>query len=137
MIKDVPRAKLDKTLHANLFNSTILPPTLYLNQTWAITMKEKQRLVMTQTAMKKSMLGISLSEYIQSKTIWQWSRMKDVRSAESRSFTGLEMLRDSQTTGGSMQLSSGIQETGNNHSKKFPYDKRKLSSNSGQYGEKG
>ena len=40
-IKDVFKAKLDKTLHANLFNSTISSAMLYINGTWATT-KEKQ-----------------------------------------------------------------------------------------------
>ena len=39
MIKDMLKAKLDKTLHANLFNCTTLPAMIYSSKTWA-TMKK-------------------------------------------------------------------------------------------------
>ena len=69
MIKDVVKGKPDKTLSANLFNSTILPVMLYASEMWAATKKEEQ----TQRATERSMLGILLCEYIQTEVIWEWS----------------------------------------------------------------
>ena len=43
MIKVVLKAKLDKTLHANLFNSIILPLMLYASEMWATMKKEELR----------------------------------------------------------------------------------------------
>ena len=62
--KDVLKAKLDKILHVNLFNSTVLPVILYTSETWATIKTEKQRLVMVYGAMEKSIQEISLHEYI-------------------------------------------------------------------------
>ena len=42
MIKDALKAEQDNILHANLFNSTILPPVLYISKTWATVKKEEQ-----------------------------------------------------------------------------------------------
>ena len=41
-IKDVFKAKLDKTLLANLFNSTVLPAVLYTSESRVTTMKKEQ-----------------------------------------------------------------------------------------------
>ena len=69
IVKDVLKAKLDKTLHANLFNSTILPATFYKNKTWATIKNEEQLLVMTQRVIKRSIPEILLHKHIQSKAI--------------------------------------------------------------------
>ena len=68
-IKDVLKAKLNNTLGANFFNSTVLLAMLYTNKTWATMEKEEQKLVTTQKAMEKSILEISLSKQIQSDLI--------------------------------------------------------------------
>lgn len=57
------------TLWPNLFHNTILHALLYTSETWATIKKEEQRVPLTgsgtQTVMEKSVLGISVQEYIQ------------------------------------------------------------------------
>ena len=75
-IKDVLKAKLDKTQHANLFNKTILPRMFYSSKTWATMKKVEQLLVTTQTTMEWSMLRRSFHKHIQSEVIWKQTSVK-------------------------------------------------------------
>ena len=91
-IKDVLKAKLDKTLHATLFNSTILPAMLYASKMWATTKKEEKRLVMAQRAWERSMLGILLHEHIWSKLIQEQSTLKDITEYWKKKFFWAEHI---------------------------------------------
>ena len=109
-IKEVLKIKLDKTLHANVFNNTILHAMLRVSKTWA-TMKKEHCLFQ---------LG-GLWEYLCWEYHWQWEfwsrsewRMW-LQSTRSRSSAKLDTSFDSQTSGGPVQLLSGMQETGNNY----------------------
>ena len=43
LIKDVLEVNFYKTLHANVFNSTVLLAMLYASEIWATVMKEEQK----------------------------------------------------------------------------------------------
>ena len=97
-IKDLFKAKLDKTLCADLFNSPILLVMLHASEMWAIT--KKNRLVKAQRAMEWSMLGI-LYEYIQIKVIHDWrkSEVQDHQTLKAEVSLG-QVYPKVQTTGG-------------------------------------
>ena len=76
--KIVLKAKIDKPLHTNLFNNSVLMAILYTSKIWYTTKKKQQWLVMTWRAMERSMLEILLHEHIRSKVIGEWSRVKDM-----------------------------------------------------------
>ena len=77
-VKDVLKAKLDKATRTHLFNGTVLPAMLYASETWATTKREEQRLLTSQRAMERSMLGISLRDHIRNEEIRRRSGVKDV-----------------------------------------------------------
>ena len=64
-IYHVLKAKLDKTVYANLFNITILSAMLYTSEIWATIRKKEQ----WQRSMERDILGISLGEQIQTKVM--------------------------------------------------------------------
>ncbi|KAG6926619.1 hypothetical protein G0U57_011657, partial [Chelydra serpentina] len=63
-IKDVLKGKIDKTTRKNIFNSAVLPAMLYGSETWALTKREEQRLLVVERAMERATLGISLLDRI-------------------------------------------------------------------------
>ncbi len=83
-IKDVLKSKIDRTLRAHLFNSTVLPAMLYASETWATTKREEQRLITAQRAMERCMLGVSLRDHIRCEEIRRRSGIKDVIAEQKK-----------------------------------------------------
>ena len=104
---------------------------LYLSETEATTKKEEHKLVTTQKVIDRSMMRISSYGHILNEVIWEQNEGYDCRVPKSE----LDTLFDLQTEDEYMQLSTGIQKTGNVHSDLYDDRKMKLSSNLGQYGE--
>ncbi|KAG6940027.1 hypothetical protein G0U57_019731 [Chelydra serpentina] len=77
-IKDVLKGKIDKTTRKNIFNSAVLPAMLYGSETWALTKREEQRLLVAERAMEQAMLGISLLDRIPNEIIRECSGVKDI-----------------------------------------------------------
>ena len=65
-VKDVLKAKTNKSIPDSLFNSTVLPATLYTRETLVTMKKEEWK---NYDTFKRSLLRISLHERIQSKVI--------------------------------------------------------------------
>ncbi|KAG6940573.1 hypothetical protein G0U57_015976 [Chelydra serpentina] len=77
-IKDVLKGKIDKTTRKNIFNSAVLPAMLYGSETWALTKREEQRLLVAERAIERAMLGISLLDRIPNEIIRERSSVKDI-----------------------------------------------------------
>ena len=77
-VKDVLKARLDKSTRAGLFNATVLPAMLYACETWATTKREEQRLTTAQRAMERAMLGLSLRDHIRNEEVRERTGVKDV-----------------------------------------------------------
>ena len=76
--KEVLKSKLDSEVRANIFNSTILPAMLYGSETWSLTKEEELKLEVTERAMERIMLGISLKDHITNEEIRRRSKVQDV-----------------------------------------------------------
>ncbi|CAM4422757.1 unnamed protein product [Lepidochelys kempii] len=70
-IKDVLQVKIDKAIHASLFNSTVLPAMLYGSDTWVLTKTEEQQLSVMERAMERRILGISIRDRVPNEMIRQ------------------------------------------------------------------
>ncbi|KAG6941071.1 hypothetical protein G0U57_007169, partial [Chelydra serpentina] len=77
-VRDILQGKINKTTCVNLFNSTVLPAMLYGSETWSLTKIEEHQLSVTQRAMERTLLGISLRDHIPNETIRQQSGVRDV-----------------------------------------------------------
>ena len=135
-IKDVPKAKLIKTLRVKLFNSIVLPMMLYV--TWTTIKKEEQRIVKVQTAMGRSLLGILLHEHIWSKVIWKQSREKDVIAEYyKQKFCGAgHVARVSDNSWTHAIVECHLKDQKQKFGRPPQWWKMKLSVDSDQYGEK-
>ena len=125
-MKDVLKAKQNKTLNENLIYRTVIYVMLYVSETWATRgiWKSSWWEVRCESTFK--------ARYSESRAEGRvWSR-----SAESRRSVGPDTSQSSETTGGCVQLSNNIQETGNDHSEDLYDDgKMKLSGDSGHQEE--
>ncbi|KAH7710335.1 endonuclease-reverse transcriptase [Aphelenchoides avenae] len=61
-VKDGLKNLTDVKLRANLFNTTVLPALLYGCETWAPTQNQERRIAVTQRAIERRTLGISMRE---------------------------------------------------------------------------
>ncbi|KAG6938809.1 hypothetical protein G0U57_005271, partial [Chelydra serpentina] len=66
------------TTRKNIFNSVVLPAMLYGSETWALTKREEQWLLVAERAMERAMLGISLLDRIPNEIIRERSSVKDI-----------------------------------------------------------
>lgn len=62
----------------HLFNATVLKAMTYGSETWSLTKGEEHKLAVTERAMERRMLGVSLRDHIENKTLRQMSGVADV-----------------------------------------------------------
>ena len=77
-IKAVLIATTDKSLRSQLFNSTVLPAMSYGCETWSLTKADETRLAVTERAMERRMLKISIRDKIKNETIRETSGVQDI-----------------------------------------------------------
>ncbi|VDM51188.1 unnamed protein product [Toxocara canis] len=67
-----------RSYRSHLFNTTVLKAVTYGGETWSLTKGEGQKLAVTETAMERRILGVSLCDHIENKTLCQMSGVADV-----------------------------------------------------------
>ena len=77
-IKTVIIATTVKSLRSQLFNSTVLPAKSYGSEAWSLTKTDETRLAVTETAMEKRMLKISIRDKIKNEPIKEMSGVQDI-----------------------------------------------------------
>ena len=75
----------DPKLRAHLFNSTVIPALIYGSETWSLTKKDAEKLAVTERAMERRLLKVSLRDRIPNKRIREMSKVKDVIHAATKS----------------------------------------------------
>ena len=65
-------------VHANLFSSMVMPAMLYGSETWSLTKAEENSLSVTQRAMERRMLGISIRDRIPNEVLRERSGLHDI-----------------------------------------------------------
>ncbi|CAM4651932.1 unnamed protein product [Lepidochelys kempii] len=105
-IKDVLQGKINQATRASLFNSTVLPAMLYSSKTWALTKTGEQQLSVTERAMERRILGISIRDRVLNEAIRQQSGVQDVvvesRHSKMRWAGHIARLTDHQWTAASV-----------------------------------
>ncbi|XP_029639482.1 uncharacterized protein LOC115214427 [Octopus sinensis] len=76
--KGCAQAKLDKTIRTKLFSGIVLPTFLYVSEMWATAKREMYRFGITQRTMERSILRITLQEYIRNEIIRERVRVNDM-----------------------------------------------------------
>uniref|UniRef100_A0A914UST4 Reverse transcriptase domain-containing protein n=1 Tax=Plectus sambesii TaxID=2011161 RepID=A0A914UST4_9BILA len=84
-IREPATSTSDAKLRAHLFNSTVLPALIYGSETWSLTKKDAEKLAVTERAMERRLLKISLHDRIPNKRVRELSKVKDVVNAATRS----------------------------------------------------
>ena len=69
--------KTNSANRARLFNTVVLPSVFYGSETWALTKKEEKKLAVTQRAMERRMLGLSLLDHVSNDELRRHSGIKD------------------------------------------------------------
>lgn len=82
-IKDILQRSIPKKVRANLFTSTVMPAMLYGSETWSLTKAEENSLSVTQRAMERRMLGISIRDRVPNEVLRERSGLCDI-AEESR-----------------------------------------------------
>ncbi|KAG7311162.1 hypothetical protein JYU34_002159 [Plutella xylostella] len=77
-LKHIFKSKLHQSLKSKVFNTCILPAMTYGAQTWAATVKQKQKLAVNQRAMERSMLGIKRADRITNEKIRKTTKIDDI-----------------------------------------------------------
>uniref|UniRef100_A0A914UKY8 Endonuclease-reverse transcriptase n=1 Tax=Plectus sambesii TaxID=2011161 RepID=A0A914UKY8_9BILA len=75
----------DPKLRAHLFNLTAIPALIYGSETWSLTKKDAEKLAVTERAMERRMLKVSLRDRIPNKHIHEMSKVRDVIYAATKS----------------------------------------------------
>ncbi|RXN01217.1 hypothetical protein EOD39_7555 [Acipenser ruthenus] len=76
-IAEVVTNTADATLRAHMFNSTVLPAMLYGAETWSLTAADRQKLTVTERALKRRMVGVKKTDHVSNELLRKTSKVKD------------------------------------------------------------
>ena len=76
--KDILQGSISMKVRANLFSSMVMPAMLYGSETWSLTKAEENSLSVTQRAMERRMLGISIRDRIPNEVLRERSGLHDI-----------------------------------------------------------
>lgn len=77
-LRSIFSAHLPQCLKTKVFNACVLPVMTYGTETWPLTMGRLRRLKVTQRAMERAMLGISLRDRVRNDEIRRRSKVTDI-----------------------------------------------------------
>jgi hypothetical protein len=77
-LEDVFKGKIPISLKRQAFEQCVLPTITYAAETWSLTKQIIHRLQVTQRAMERAMLGISLRDHIPNVEIRRRTRVTDI-----------------------------------------------------------
>ncbi|CAH2264014.1 jg16397 [Pararge aegeria aegeria] len=77
-LRDIFSSKIPQCLKTKVFEQCVLPVMTYGSETWSLTMGLIRRLRVTQRAMERAMLGVSLRDLIRNEKIRRRTRVTDI-----------------------------------------------------------
>ncbi|CAH2231293.1 jg20612 [Pararge aegeria aegeria] len=77
-LRDIFSSKIPSCLKTKVFEQCVLPVMTYGSETWSLTMGLIRRLRVTQRAMERAMLGVSLRDQIRNEEIRRRTRVTDI-----------------------------------------------------------
>ena len=77
-LRDIFSSKIPQCLKTRVFNQCVLPVITYGSETWSLTAGLLERLRVTQRAMERAMLGVSLRDKIRNTDIRRRTRVTDI-----------------------------------------------------------
>jgi len=84
-IRSILAGKASRELRARLYNTVVLPAMTYGCETWTITKTEEQMLKVSQRAMERAMLRITIKDKVKCEEIRRLSQVKDIITEITRS----------------------------------------------------
>ena len=94
---DIMKSKIPLSLKKKVFNQLILPVLTYGSETWSLTKAMERKLVSTQRAMERIMMGISLKDRKRATWIREQTKIEDIISTikkKKMDMAGHVMRRD-------------------------------------------
>lgn len=76
-IREVLKTTKDVKVRAHLFNSTVLPALNYGSETWTLRENERKKLITTQRAMERKIVGVRINDRVRSDEIRKKTQFKD------------------------------------------------------------
>ncbi|CAH2260402.1 jg15523 [Pararge aegeria aegeria] len=77
-LRDIFSSKIPQCLNTKLFEQYVLPVMYYRSEMWSLTISLIKRLIVTQRAMERAMLEVSLRDQIRNEDIRRRARDNDI-----------------------------------------------------------
>ncbi|XP_028175804.1 uncharacterized protein LOC114364024 [Ostrinia furnacalis] len=77
-LREILTSEIPQCLKTKVFDQCVLPVMVYGSETWSLTMGLIRRLKVTQRAMERAMLGVSLRDRIRNEEIRRRTRVTDI-----------------------------------------------------------
>ena len=83
-LRNVFSSKIPQCLKTKVFNQCVLPVMTYGSETWSLTMGLIRKLKVTQRAMERAMLGVSLRDRLRNEEIRRRTKVTDIAQRISK-----------------------------------------------------